>query len=553
MTPCSYCISHSRDMLSFLNGKSKSITGAAMVLAAASFLSRFIGIFRERIFASQFGTGDLVDAYVAAFRIPDLLYMLLVMGALSAGFIPVFTSLWQKDTERAWRLVSTALNILGIVLIIVSGVLIVFAPAVTAVIVPGFSPEKMELTTRLMRVIFISPIILGLSAIVSGVLQSLHYFVIYALTPILYNLGIIAGAVFLVPYFGPMGLAYGVLIGALLHLCIQLPALWRAGFRWRHHIDWRMKELHQIIRIMVPRAIGLGATQFTIIALTSFASTFSVGALAIFHYANNLQSFPVGIIGISFAIAAFPTLSALAAKGDIESFVSHVSATLRQVIFFMVLLTVYFLLLRAQITRVVLGTGAFDWNATIATGDALALFSLSLIPQAILPLLQRAFYALHDARTPLTAAITGLIATIGLAYGLANHTTLGIAGIALAFSLGVTVQVIVLWWLLRRQVGSLGEAGSLRAIYTMVGAGLVAGIAVQVSKTLVGMAIGTETFWAVFTQLVVPATIGALVYGGILYAFKSPEMVSFVAAIRSRLFKNPGPTEELTNTTSANE
>lgn len=524
-----------------------------MVLAAASFLSRFIGIFRERIFASQFGTGDLVDAYVAAFRLPDLLYMLLVMGALSAGFIPVFSSLWQKDKERAWKLVSTALNVLGIVLIVVSLVLIVFAPAITAVIVPGFSPEKMDLTTRLMRVIFVSPIILGLSAIVSGVLQSLHYFVIYALTPILYNLGIIAGAVFLVPAYGPMGLAYGVIIGALLHLFVQLPALWRAGFRWTRQIDWRMKELHQILRIMVPRAIGLGATQLTIIVLTSFASTVSVGALAIFHYANNLQSFPVGIIGVSFAIAAFPTLSAFAAKGDIESFVAHLSATLRQIIFFMVLLTVYFLLLRAQITRVVLGAGAFDWNATIATGDALALFSLSLVAQAVLPLLQRAFYALHDARTPLYAALVGVAATIALAYTLVTQTTLGIAGIALAFSLGVTVQVIVLWYLLRRQVGSLREEGSLTAIYSMLGAGIVTGIVVQVSKTLVGMTIGTETFWAVFTQLILPATIGALVYGGILYALKSPEMVGFIASIRSRFFKNPGPTDELANTTSANE
>lgn len=543
-------------MLRFLNGKSKTITGAAIVLATASFLSRFVGIIRERIFAHMFGAGDVMDAYVAAFRLPDLLYMLLVMGALSAGFIPVFSELWEKNKEKAWELVNTILNLLLLVLAGVSIVLIILAPALTDFIAPGFSPEKKELTTTMMRIMFVSPIILGASAIVSGVLQTFRHFVIYALTPILYNIGIIIGAWLLAPTMGPKGLAVGVLLGAVLHLAAQLPLVFASGFRIRMRMQLKMKELHEIIRLMIPRALGLGATQLNIIVLTMFASTLSSGAVAIFHYANNLQSFPIGIIGVSIGIAAFPTLCALVAKGQIEEMVAHVNRSIRTILFLMIPITVLFILLRAQITRILLGTGAFDWNATIQTYNTLTFFALSLFAQALLPIFQRAFYALHNTKTPLKAALIGILINIAIAWWAKDHGLLGIHGIAavaLSFSIGVVIQLAVLWVALRRTIGTLHEDVILVSLYKCAAAALIMGLVVQMTKYWIGVGLGTRTFWAVFTQGVVPASIGALVYGFLLYLMQSQEALAFLQGIRKKFLKPKVLADELPESASSNE
>ncbi len=519
----------------FLNGQSKTITGAAIILAGASFLSRFIGIIRERIFAHYFGAGDIMDAYVAAFRFPDLVYMLLVMGALSAGFIPVFARVWEQNKKKAWELVNTTINLLALVLIGIAVVMIIVAPVLTEWVAPGFSKEKMELTTMLMRIMFISPIILGVSSVVSGVLQTRKYFFIYALTPIFYNIGIIAGAIFIAPTYGPIGLAYGVLLGTVLHLLIQLPVLFKAGFHFKAKLNLKSKDVHEIIRMMVPRTISLGAAQINIIIMTTIASTLAAGSVAIFHYANNLQYFPIGIIGISFGIAAFPTFCALIAKGHIEKMVNHVNSTTRQILFFMVPITILFLLLRAQITRVVLGSGAFDWAATIATADALAFFALSLFAQALLPLVNRAFYAMHNTKTPLYTALIGIAVNIGLALSLKD--TMGVAGIALAFSVGVIVQLALLWVALRIEVGTLHESTILTSLFKICGATIVMALLVQWSKTWFGNTLGTTTFWDVFLQGLIPGLLGLLVYGLIMFFLKSQEMLSLIEVIKKRMFR----------------
>src|SRR3989338_6728522 len=201
----------------FHTKRQASITGAAIILGAASFLSRIIGIVRDRIFAHQFGAGDILDAYYAAFRAPDLVYNLLIVGALSAGFIPIFLELKEKNTKEAWLVTNTILNMIAIGSLIICTILFIFTPGIIHGIVPGFDTEKQALTVMLSRIMFVSPIILGISSLVSGVLQSYKAFFIYSLTPIMYNLGIIVGAIFFVPVWGVTGLAYGVLLGAIFH------------------------------------------------------------------------------------------------------------------------------------------------------------------------------------------------------------------------------------------------------------------------------------------------------------------------------------------------
>lgn len=505
-----------------INNQSKTITGAALVLGAASFVSKIIAIFRDRIFASQFGAGDALDAYYAAFRIPDLVYNLLIIGALSAGFIPVFTKLLVKDKNEAWRVTSSIINILGILLVIICGLLFIFTPQLMQLIVPGFSGEKLATTILLTRIMFVSPILLGLSGIVSGVLQSFKSFFIYSLTPIMYNLGIIIGAIFFVPLWGIKGLAIGVILGACLHLLIQIPTLIGHGFRYHFILNLKNTHVREIGWLMIPRTLGLAAQQINWLVITILASTLAAGSLTVFNFANNLQYFPVGIIGISFALAAFPTMSKLVAENRTDEMTKQLISATKQILFFIVPLTIIFLLLRAQIVRVVLGSGKFDWDATILTMNTMAFFSVSLFAQCLIPLLARAFYALHNTWLPFVIGLASALINIGTAIYLKD--IMGVLGLALAFSIAMTIQVALLWFMLRTKLKNLKSAPVVNSLYKICLAGVAMIIVIQTLKDHTPNFINMEKFWGVLSQSAITGIIGLLVYGGICYLLKLEEM-----------------------------
>jgi putative peptidoglycan lipid II flippase len=336
---------------------SSSISSAALVISVAGILSRVLGLLRDRILASQFGAGDTLDVYYAAFRVPDLLYNLLILGALSAAFIPVFTGLIARNEEKeAWKLADSLLNAALLALVLISGLMVIFTPSIMKIVTPGFSGEKLAQVVMLTRIMFLSPIFLGISGIFGGILNSFKRFLIYSLAPIMYNLGIIVGAVFFVPYLGIIGLAWGVVLGALLHMLIQYPAVKISGFRYRFILDFKNHHLQKVLKLMIPRTMGLAVTQVNLLVVTVIASTLAAGSLSIFNFANNLQSFPLGIFAIPFALAVFPTLSHFSAKDDRENFIASFSQTFRQILFFVIPASVLILVLRAQIVRVVLGS-----------------------------------------------------------------------------------------------------------------------------------------------------------------------------------------------------
>ena len=337
------------------SGQINSITIAALLIALSSLFSRFLGILRDRILAGQFGAGDTLDIYYASFRIPDLMYNLIILGALSAGFIPILTKLISdykgegglfglRSNQAAWDLTNNVLNILSMFLLGLSLVGIVFSPILTKLIAPGFSPEKQALTSDLTRIMFLSPIFLGVSSILGGILQSFKRFFVYSLSPIMYNVGIIIGALYLVPIWGMYGLAWGVAIGAFLHMLIQVPAVLRLGYRYSFKLNFKDDNTRQIGIMMIPRTLSLAINQINFIVITIIASTLVGGSLAVFNLANNLQSFPIGIFGLSFAVAAFPALSAVAF--DKKKLVNNFSNVFRQILFFIVPATVLLLTLR---------------------------------------------------------------------------------------------------------------------------------------------------------------------------------------------------------------
>jgi len=273
--------------------------------------------------------------------------------------------------------------------------------------------------------------------------------------------------------------------------------------------------------------------------MTIIASLLASGSLAVFNLANNLQSFPVGIFGVSFAIAAFPTLSEMATREKREDFVKNFSNTLREILFFIIPFTILFIVLRAQIVRVVLGSGRFDWEDTILTADSLALFSLSLFAQALLPLLVRAFFAFHDSRTPFYISLFSVATNIILAWGLAK--TLGVAGLALAFSISSIINLALLWVILRKKIGSLDGKNIIISTSKFLSAGFFMAIFIQGMKYVIEPFFGTQTFIGIFLQGLIAGTIGFAVYGLICFWLKSPEMIVFYNSLHRRIFRRAMP------------
>jgi len=515
-----------------------SITIAAILVAFSSLASRFLGVVRDRILAGQFGAGTTLDIYYAAFRIPDLIFNMIVLGALSAGFIPIFTSVIKNmngddkagpagpakaANHEAWGLANNILNFLLLGIGSLSLLGIVFAPALTRLITPGFNPEQQALTANLTRIMFLSPLFLGISGIVGGVLQSFKRFLVYSLAPIFYNLGIIAGALFFVNWWGISGLAWGVVLGALLHMGIQIPTVYHLGFRFRLGISWRDKNTGQIGRMMIPRTLSLAISQINLVVVTALASNLASGSLAVFNFANNLQSFPIGIFGISFAIAAFPSLAASAF--DKEKLIDNFSSTFRQILFFIIPSTVLIIALRAQIIRVILGTGNFNWHDTILTMDTLGFFALSLFAQATIPLLVRVFYARHNSTTPFLIGIVTVAVNTILAMYMAPR--FGITGIALAYSIDNILNFLLLWAWLYFTVGHLDISNILVSTLKLTISALAAGGAAQVTKVLVWPFIDMTKFSGVFIQLAAAGSVGLIVYLGFCYLLGSEELAGF--------------------------
>ncbi len=528
-----------------LNGKildckpSKSVASAALVITLAGIASRLLGLLRDRFLASSFGAGDTMDIYYAAFRIPDLVYNLLILGALSAAFIPVFTGLIAKqdNKEEAWKMANGVMNLAIFFLIIVSLVLAIFTPFLMKLITPGFSPEKMEKVILFTRIMFLSPIFLGISGIFGGILTSFKQFLIYSIAPIFYNLGIIVGILVFVKFMGPIGLAWGVVLGALFHMLVQWPAVKNIGFSFFPNLkeSFRNKDVRKVIKLMIPRTMGIAVNQINLLVITIFASLLAAGSLAIFNFAQNLQSVPLGIFGVSFSIAVFPNLAGCFARKEKESFVANFSKTFRQILFFVIPLSIFMLVLRAQIVRVVLGSGKFDWEDTILTFQALGIFTLSLFAQSLVPLLARSFYAMHDTKTPFYIALVTELVNILLVVFLIQK--FAILGLVAAFSISAVVQMFLLLFILRTKFNNLDDRSILKSVFKISLASVISGIAIQGAKYLVASFADLDTFWEVFLQLSFSFFAGVIIFAIMCYWVKLEEFFDFKNSISKKIFK----------------
>ena len=487
-----------------------TVNRIAFWMATASVLSRVLGVLRDRLLASQYGAGWQLDAYYAAFRLPDTLYNLLIVGALSAGFIPLFSRLHaEKGKESAVEFSSLVVGWVAAAMGLLALVGIVFAPQIIPLLVNGFDPQRMELTVTLTRILFLSPLLLGVSAVFGGVLQASKRILAFAFAPIWYNLGILFGILVLTRWCGISGVAIGVVLGAFFHAFTQWLVASNLGVSLPKKLSWT-KDLRQLVILTAPRLAAIGASQLSLVILLSFASTLRKGSVAVLELGDNLQSFPLGVIGVSFAIAAFPLLSEAAGTKRFDQYHSALEKTGRTIVFFLLPVSLVFILLRAQIVRLILGDGRFDWTATVQTADVVGWLSISLVAQALIPLLARAFYAIQSTWTPFWITIAGEALNIIVAVTLKKP--LGVAGLAIAFSTTTFFQLIMLWLTLRKRVGGNSQSKFLQMLLQSLLACIPAMIIAYLVRNLIGSILPLRSVWQVAIQLGLSSASAGAVY-----------------------------------------
>jgi putative peptidoglycan lipid II flippase len=450
----------------------RSLLVAAAIVAFGFIGSRLLGVLRTVVIANEFGTGDEVGAYFVAFRLPDLIFQVLAGATIGSAFIPTFARYFtNKSEDEAWLMASRVLNLIALATAALGVIAFITAPWIVPLLAPGLGDNPAEekeledLAVELTRIMTLSPILFSISGLFTGILNARHSFFLPALAPMVYNLSIIFGAVVLAEPFGIHGLAIGVVLGAALHLLIQVPGLVRYGMRWAPSISVADEGVREVGRLMGPRVIGLAAGQANFFVTTFFASFISAGSIAAMNYAWLLMMLPLGVFGMAISTAVFPRLAEQAARGQPDEMRDSVSRTLRMILFLTVPSTIGLLILREPIVAVLLERGAFGEASTEITSDALFFFSLGLVGHASIEILARGLYALGDTRSPAVAAIAALLLNVVLSailYGPFEE-----AGLAFAVSAAAFLNAAMHYVTLRNKLGGLREAEIARSLVTV--------------------------------------------------------------------------------------
>ena len=508
---------------------------ASLILTVAALASRLLGWIRLLVIGSQFGASRELDAYFAAFRIPDAIFQLVVAGALSAAMIPVFSSYRARGQDaEAWQLASSVINLVLIALAAFSLVMAIFAPLFVPIVAPGFDAPTTELTIRMTRVMLISPVLIGMGAVVTGILNTYQQFTVPAIAPLLYNIAIIFAAIFLAPVMGVEGLAVGVAIGSLAHLAVQLPNLARVGQRYDLTIGLSHPGVRRVAWLMGPRTLGLAAGQINFLVSTVLASGLPEGSLTAYNYAFQLSQIPVGVIGVSIAVALFPTLSQDAALGRIGEIRRQVANAVRVLVFVAAPLTAIMIVLREPLTSVFYQYGLFGQSATDRTASTLLFFALGLVGHIVVHVLTRAFYAMQDTRTPVAWAIVAVAINVPLMAMLVGP--MGVEGLALALSISSVLEVIGLLWFLRRRIESVDEAAIARTVLRSAVAGLAAALLMLGGLTLVEGSLGGILDNAVgrLIALLLLSAAGGTIFVLVAAAQRSPELEQLRGILQRR-------------------
>ncbi len=552
-------------IIGLLNREFKNINQAAIILGTFTLLSQILAMLRDRAFAHFLGASSTLDIYYASFKIPDIIFVSVASLASITVLLPFLVDkIGLKEdgelnggSESARKLLNDVFTIFISMMIIVSGIAFIFAPELAKFVAPGFNPLELKELVSITRIMLLSPILLGLSNLVGSVTQMFKKFFVFALSPVFYNIGIILGVVVLYPSFGLTGLAIGVVFGALLHLLIQFPVLARHHFlpKLSFSIDWG--QIKKISMLSLPRTLGLALNSLALVVITALASKMGEGAISIFQFSLNFQNVPLGIIGVSYSVAAFPTLARYFSGSNMKDFVAYIAVAARQIIFWCMPIMFIFIVLRAQIVRVILGTGLFSWDDTRLTAAGLALFSLSIVGQSLILLFTRGYYAAGNTRRPLYINLISAGATIILAMVLVNvfHTNPSfqyfieallrieniphteIVMLPLAYSIGSITNILLLWGFFRRDF-KIKDAFLFRSFAQSFAGAFFIGYVTYISLNIFDEVFNIDTFWGILGQGVSSGLIGIVCGIIVLKLLKNRELEIILQSLKSRkLFK----------------
>lgn len=521
-----------RQLLTRIN-KRRSISTAALLISLSYLLSRILGLVRDRLLASNFGLSPQADAYAAAFRIPDLLFTLLVSGAFAVSFIPVFVGyLEKKKIDEAWEVASTLLNLVVIAMLALGVVTFIFTEPLVRLIAPGFDAERLKLTVDLTRIMLLTPLFFGISSVLGAVQQAFQRFVLFALASVFYNVGIIFGILFLEPLFQvPIyGVAWGVVAGTALQALMQSFGVMGLGFKYSLNVRFWHPAVGKVFKLMVPRSLDLGIEQINTIVETAIGSSLAAGSLSSYYFANNLKNVPMGLFGGAVATAVFPTLISAANSKDKSRLPREIVRTLSLVMFLVIPAAAVTVIMRGYLVRLLLGFG------DQTTADALGWFAGVIISQSLFFIVARVFYALEDTRTPLFASILTLFLNIGLSYVFANE--FGVPGLAMALSLVSTLELLLLMGLLRRKIGPYGLGTISNVGLRIMAASIAMAASMYAMIVLLFPLERNDIGWQVLLpKFMIISVVGALVYALVSKVLRIKQLDTILRLVKSRYRK----------------
>lgn len=515
----------------------RQIARAAGTVMFAFVLNSLMGLLRQILITRAFGTDAALDAFYASSRLPEILFSLIAGGALASAFIPTFTGYLENRTGQApndaWQLASSVANLVGVVLALVSALAWLFAPQlVGGVLVPQFPAEQQALTVELLRIQLLTPVIFGLSGLLMGVLNAHQRFFLPALAPSMLWLGIILSIFIFVPSMGIHGLAWGAVLGSLLHLGVQLPALLRLRPHYSPTLGLRLPGVRQVGRLMAPRLLGVAVVQLNFLVNTIVASGMAPGSLAAITVAFSVMLMPQQAIGQAIAIAALPTFSAQFARGNIAELRSSLVSTLRGIIFLALPASIGLILLRQPVVALLFQRGEFGADDTQLVAWALLWYAAGLVGHSVVEIGSRAFYALQDTRTPVMVGVGAMGLNVVLSLTLpgvfARAGWMPHGGLALANSAATFIEMLVLLWLMRGRLGGLEEKRLLGG----------AGQSILASAAMLAALWGwlaTAAARPLWLQAAGGIAIGLAVYAAAAWLLRVPELAGVLAQVRARL------------------
>ena len=516
----------------------RALARAGLLVTGAYLVSRLLGWARLVVFGTIFGASPDLDAYFAAFRIPDAIFQLVAAGALGSALIPILAGLFAHHLEdEAWKVVSTVVNLMLVALVPITVVVAILAPEIMPLITPGFDSVQTELTVRLSRIMLLSPVLLALGAVATSALNAKGRFGAAAVSPLLYNAAIIVAAIALAPALGVEALALGVVLGSLLALLVQVPALLRSGLRYDLHLDLRHEPTRAVLLLMAPRALGLGATQITFLVNTTLASGLAAGAITAYNIAFAVFQIPIGVIGVPLGVVLLPAMSRALATGAVRTFGTYVVRSLRLLLFVMLFLTALAMVLRRQIVTLLFDYGQFDAQAVDLTANTLLFFLIGMAADALIVVLARAFYAGRETRIPVAAAL--LAVAVNVAVSIATVGTLWLSGLALGIAVGAWIEAIVLTVILAGRTVGMSLASLGRAALLFLVGSFLAGAAAAGAVRLTDLVIGTDPGKVAILLQTVAGTVAAVaVYVGYALLLRVPELTEtatiLVGVVRRR-------------------